>query len=210
MLVLLSLLTACSAVPSMDTAEESQVALTTLATERQLIRSATLEIEVKSATTTASALEDIINTSGGYIDNIYERNQIRILITAKVPAMKLDQFMVDVASQGKLVSKSMVVQDVTEQMVDVASRIKNLQVLRDRFRKVLDMANNVNEILAIESELSKVQSELDSMIARSRSLKGSVALSKVDIVISQQRTYGPIGYVLMGFSWVIEKMFIIK
>jgi len=82
--------------------------------------------------------------------------------------------------------------------------------LRDRLRALLDKAQDVKDILAIEKELGRVQGDIDSMQARLKSLKGKVDLSSITVSIKRKRILGPLGYVLRGAWWTVEKLFVIQ
>ena len=82
--------------------------------------------------------------------------------------------------------------------------------LRDRLRALLDKAQDVKDILAIEKELGRVQGDIDSMQARLTALKGQVDLASIDVSISRKRILGPIGVVFKGAWWIVEKLFVIQ
>src|SRR5690606_16016714 len=96
--------------------------------------------------------------------------------------------------------------DVTDEMIDVEARLKNLYVLRDRFRALLDKAVKVSEILEIERELSRIQSDIDSVEGRISKIKGQVKYSEVHLLIEQKTVYGPIGYIGYGLYWLVTKL----
>jgi hypothetical protein len=82
--------------------------------------------------------------------------------------------------------------------------------LRDRLRALLDSAKSVKDVLAIEKELGRVQADIDSMQAQLKTLKGKVDLASVTVSIKRRRILGPIGYVLKGAWWAVEKLFVIQ
>jgi hypothetical protein len=107
-------------------------------------------------------------------------------------------------------------EDVTEQYVDVETRLKNNLALRDRFRDLLAKAKDVKEILLIEAELNRIQSEIDSMEARMRVLKDQIQMSTIRVSLEQQvppkpaTIYGPLGYLYKGAEWFVVKLFVIR
>jgi hypothetical protein len=209
-LTTLILLTACATSGSPESAMRSQLSPTSVPTDRLLIRTADLSIEVAEPKMIVSKIETIVSRESGYIDKVYDRDQEQISMTVKIPAQRLDSFIEEISSLGKLISKLLTARDVTEEMIDIEAKLKNLKALRTRFRQLLDKAQNVSDVLKIEIELSRIQTEIDSIAARRESLKNQVALSRVDIAITQQTIYGPLGYLGKGFYWVLEKLFVIK
>lgn len=179
-------------------------------TKRFVIKSASLKIEVNDPRATANEIISVVGRESGFIDNSHNYDQKTIRMTVKIPEAKLESFVDEVASKGKLISKSVNSKDITNEIIDIEAKLKNLVVLRERFRSILSKAEKVSEILEIERELSRIQSAIDSIEGRRESLKHQVALSKVDITIKQKIIYGPLGYLGIGLYWAIEKLFVIK
>ena len=100
--------------------------------------------------------------------------------------------------------------DVTEQYIDVEARLKNKIVLRDRLKQLLEKATTVKDILAIETELHRVQGDIDSMEGRIKSLKGQVDYTTVTISLKRKAILGPLGYLFKGLWWGVEKLFVIR
>ncbi|MCX4026154.1 DUF4349 domain-containing protein [Spartinivicinus marinus] len=101
-------------------------------------------------------------------------------------------------------------EDVTEEIIDIEAKITNLSALRVKFITLLNQATEVSDILKIEKELNRIQTELDSIEARRKTLKNQVAFSKINIALNQETIYGPLGYLGKGFIWVVGKLFVIK
>ena len=79
--------------------------------------------------------------------------------------------------------------------------------------RLLDQATDVKDILAIETELNRVQGDVDSMEARIKALKGRVDYAVLDLHLSQKppaKILGPLGYLLKGLFWTVEKLFVIR
>ena len=94
--------------------------------------------------------------------------------------------------------------------MDVEARLKNKIVLRDRLQKLLEKAVEVKDVLAIETELNRVQGEIESMQARITKLKGQVDYSTIDLELNRKKMLGPAGYVFKGFFWTIGKLFVLR
>ena len=118
--------------------------------------------------------------------------------------------MTSLESIGKVTSRRVSSEDVTEQYVDIDARLKTMIALRDRLRALLDKADNVKDVLAIEKELGRVQGDIDSMQARLKALKGKVDLASISVTIRRRRILGPLGYLFKGAWWAVEKLFVIQ
>jgi len=114
------------------------------------------------------------------------------------------------AALGKVTSRNVQIEDVTEQWIDLQAKVSNLRALRDRLRKLLNQTKNVKEMLEVEKELTRVQSELDSLEGKTKAIKNHVAYSKLTVRIRQKSILGPIGAVGKGAWWGIKKLFVLQ
>lgn len=138
-------------------------------------------------------------TSSSLTDDRYEA-------TIRVPATSLPSLMESLESVGRVTSSHISMDDVTEAYRDLEAALKNKRALRDRLRSLLSRATKIEDILKIEKELSRVQTELDQMEARMKSMRSKVAHSTLDLSIKRQRIPGPLGVVTKSTGWVYEKL----
>jgi outer membrane protein TolC len=75
-------------------------------------------------------------------------------------------------------------QDVTSEYVDLRSRLDNLEATRDRLRTFLDDAQDVDEALAVNRELSQIEAEIEQVQGRMNYLSGRAAYSTIAINLS--------------------------
>jgi hypothetical protein len=107
-------------------------------------------------------------------------------------------------------SRSTFASDVTEQHADLSTRLANNLALRDRLKLLLDRAQDVEDVLAIERELTRVQSEVETMQASHERLDSQIALSELSVGLERRQILGPLGYVAYGLWWGISKLFVIR
>jgi len=197
----------CSATPEMGNYSAD---FGTAESERFVVRTASVSIEVEDIDRESSSIINSVKEIDGYVENTYRRNEKNISITVRIPEPRLDSFIDGLPKYGDITSKSLSAKDVTEEMVDVEAKLKNLVALRNRYRELLARADKVSDVLDVERELSRVQTEIDAIEGRRAKLMGQINYSKVDIYVEQKTIYGPIGYIGLGLYWVVEKLFVIK
>jgi hypothetical protein len=105
-------------------------------------------------------------------------------VTLRVPAEKLASVEAQAAKLGKVLSQSAAESDVTQQHVDLAARLKNLQAEEVRLRGFLDKATKVSEMLEIERELSRVRGEIEAMQAQIAYLDQQAAMATLTLMFS--------------------------
>lgn len=102
-------------------------------------------------------------------------------ITISVPADRLDAALDEVAKLGEVASRNTSTDDVTAQFVDTESRVKSMKASVERVRALMTRAEKLTDIVALESELSRRQSDLESYETQLAALQDSVTLSPITV-----------------------------
>ncbi len=178
--------------------------------ERKLIWNADLTIEVKSISNAVEETTAVVKGFGGYIENkSFSRDESARLVL-RVPSQSLNGAMGQLEVLGDVTRRYLSSRDVTEEYIDVESRLNNKKVLRDRLTQLLDQASDVKDVLAIEKELNRVQSDIDSMKRRIRSMQGKVDYATIDLDLERKKIYGPVGLVFKWTGDLLGKLFVIQ
>jgi len=177
--------------------EQETLAEPQVPTERKIIREGTLRFETNDAAQTSQRIAKAVADYKGYIteDVITDQTyQIEYRITIRIPAAKFDTLLATIA-QGvdELKTKNVTSKDVTEEYVDVESRIKTKKELEARYQQLLQKATKVEEMLAIEREMGTLRTDIESTEGRLRYLQDRVAFSTLTII------YYEIPAVSLGF-----------
>jgi hypothetical protein len=110
----------------------------------------------------------------------------------RVPVDEFEDFVQAVAGLGVPQKNSTDSQDVTEEYYDLDTRIKNKKVEEERLRKHLDQSTGkLEEILAVEKELSRVRGEIEHQEGRLRLLANLASLTTVTVTIQEIKNYVP-------------------
>ncbi|MEO7126992.1 MAG: DUF4349 domain-containing protein [Nakamurella sp.] len=171
-----------------------------LVTGRQIIRTAdvTLKIAVEpnadeksaspaaladAATRAAHAVRALATLPGAYVSGS-DGHGATVTVTLRVPAGSYDSVMGRLADIGTVTAQSEATQDVTGEMVDVASRIETMQASVDRLRALMTDADSMKDVIAIESELTTRQADLESLQRRQAELSDQVTLSTISVTVN--------------------------
>ena len=211
LLTLLPLIGACSSTEMVESgAYSDQMSLKGETPESQIIKEGWLEVEVGQLADASEALRKIVSEEAGDIDSTRSQNDRQLSFSLRVPSDRFEAIIGRVSELGNVTSKSLNSRDVSEELVDLDARLKNLIALRDRLRELLTKATKVEEVINVERELTRVQTDIDRFEARNRLLRSRVAKSSLEVTLQQERLYGPLGYAAKGIWWVIEKLFVIR
>lgn len=152
---------------------------------RQLIKEGNISFECENVQQTKAAVEKICKSLGAYTSSEGQDSYGEHLTyrqTIRVPAAKFDTLLFHLEKFAiKIDSKDINTRDVTEEFIDLDTRLKTKKELEDRYRDILKQARSVQEVLAVEREIGNVRSEIESMEGRLNYLKDRIALSTLTI-----------------------------
>jgi len=158
-------------------------------TGQKLIKTVGMSMETKEFDTLLENIRQQVEEMGGYIESsdisgssYYNASGNRCAwLTLRIPADKLDGFVTIVSDLGNVTNKNESVQDITLQYVDVESHKQALQTEQERLMALLEKAESMEDIIAIESRLSEVRYELQSYESTLRTYDNQVNYSTVSI-----------------------------
>ncbi|MFF6778752.1 DUF4349 domain-containing protein [Streptomyces sp. NPDC012637] len=159
------------------------------AARQHVIRTAELYVEVKDATKGAAAARRVVAGAGGHVGNetterIDDTHVVSRLVL-RVPQERYDSVLAELAGAGRLLSRKADAKDVTEQVVDVESRIATQRASVARVRALMDRATRLSDVVTLEGELSRRQAELESLLAQQASLKDRTTLATITLELSE-------------------------
>jgi hypothetical protein len=174
---------------------------------RQLLRSARLGISVRDVPAASRQAAEIVKQASGYVsDSSGDTGRLAIL-TARVPAEAFDPVLQGFAGLGREYERQLSAEDVTDQLVDLDTRIANQRVLRDRLRALFERGGSIEELLKVETELARVQTELERLEAQVDGLRRRVAYSSIVLTLREDEWPGPGGVVLRALGDTIGWFF---
>ena len=154
--------------------------------------------------------ESVIKAVQSYSGKIKSKsgNNYRIELVFLVPANNFEKCMASIKECGDVTYNSVYSKDVTAEYVDTKSRLDNLIKTRDKYKNLLEKAQTVEEILKVEKELARVQSEIDAKTAVFNALKNDVSQYEIRVSIHRKEVKGPLGYLFSGIGYIAKKLFI--
>ncbi|MEU9317769.1 DUF4349 domain-containing protein [Streptomyces sp. NPDC048295] len=157
-----------------------------------VIRTATLSVEVRNVPKAAAVARSVAEGSGGLVadeetERVDDTHEMTHLVL-RVPQGEYDAVLKELAGTGKLLSRTSSAKDVTDQVVDVESRIATQRASVARVRKLMEQAGKLSDVVTLEGELSSRQASLESLLARQASLADRTSLATVTLDLSEPET----------------------
>ncbi len=159
---------------------------------RQIVRSATLGVEVVSFEDGSRALVRIAESSGGFVSDstAAQTDPPSGTFTLRVPASRFSEALEQVEALGKVTARQVRGEDVTEEYVDLQARVRNLEAHERQLITFMDRATRVADLLSIEQELTRVRGEIEQLTGRLRFLSNRVEMSTVQVTLREKRKQG--------------------
>ncbi len=166
------------------------------AVSKKLIRNAQMELETRDYDTLLAYITRQTQEFGGYVETLSVSGQAQegnryAEMTLRVPQDKLDGLLDGVSGQSNVVYRRESVQDVTLQYVDLDTHKRSLLTERDRLLELLEKAETVSDLIEIESRLSEVRYQIESLEEKLRMIDDQVDYSTVSMTIREVKLYTP-------------------
>ncbi|MFB7917404.1 DUF4349 domain-containing protein [Streptomyces sp. NPDC056061] len=154
-----------------------------------VVRTAALSVEVADVPAAAATARAAAADAGGLVadenterpDGKHETSRLVL----RVPQDAYETVLKNLTGTGKLLSRTSSAKDVTDQVVDVESRIASQRASVARVRKLMDRADALSDVVTLEGELSSRQAALESLLAQQASLKDRTTLATIDLKLSE-------------------------
>ena len=107
-------------------------------------------------------------------------------LVVRVPSASFDAVYQQLLGLGTVLGQERSTQDVTEQVIDVASRLKTQEASVDRVRALMGQATDMTDVIALEAALTQRESDLETLEAQQAALQSQTAMSTLTVQVYQQ------------------------
>jgi hypothetical protein len=168
----------------------------TAGSDRKIIYTATIQLVAEDFAATGEKVVSLVKQFDGYVadSNLLgaSGHNRRASWKIRVPIARFDEFIASAKALGELTSANTTSQDVSEEYVDVDARIRNKTKEEERLLKLLeDRPGKLEDVIAIERELSRVREDLERMQGRMRVLADRTSLTTVQLEVAEVHNYVP-------------------
>ena len=162
--------------------------------DRKIIKTADLRFQVNDLKESTSRIEQLTKSYQGLISSMNQTNSnysVNNYLTIRIPAEKLDAFLAEIEKESIYTNYTRIhSQDVTEEYLDISTRLKTKKEVRDRYIEILrNRAKTVKDILDAEEKIRVIQEEIESIEGRLKFLNNQTSMSTVNVEIYQKVTY---------------------
>ena len=160
-------------------------------TERMIVRTGNMQLVVEDVLDAIDRITGLAESFDGYVvssSSWREGERLRGTITIRVPAKhfadamrSINELAVEVTSQNTS-SK-----DVTEEYVDLSAKLQNLEATEQQLLRIMEKAEKVEDILAVQKELSRTREEIERTKGRMQYLERTSETSLIEVYLEQSK-----------------------
>ncbi len=163
--------------------------------EKKIIKNGFLHFSVTNIENAADTIAKIAKSNGGDImtKDISSATQSNRFgsITVRVPSENFEQALVALKQIASVVhNESTTSNDVTEQFIDTQARLSAKKTHEGRLLSFFEEAKNVEDLISIEKELSRVRGEIELIEGRLNRLENQTSFSTITIDLKEDAQFG--------------------
>ena len=140
--------------------------------DAKMIYRASIEVQTQDYATSETAITELVKSCYGEF-------------TVRVPAAEYEHFCEQVGSLCHVTYMSSSAENITEEYYDTDSRLKTAQIKLERLQELLSKADNMADIITIESAISDTEYEIESLSGTLRHYDALVDYATVSLTLSE-------------------------
>ena len=176
--------------------------------QRVILKNASLTLTVETPATRITEIAAMAEAMGGWVvssnsftsTNSAGDETTSGTITVRVPSERLDEALAQIKSGAlKVDNENITGDDVTQEYVDLSSRLENLLASEQQLRDIMDKAVRVADVLEVQRELTNVRGEIEVIQGRLNYFDEAAAFSSISVNVIPQPP-GPVEAQSIGWN----------
>jgi hypothetical protein len=159
-------------------------------TERQVVRTSSIDLLVKSPAEAADKIRSLTEQAGGFLVRLQTngaRDATNATLTIRVPVARFAEMGAEIRKLGlRVESEQMEAEDVTRQYIDEQARLRNLHAQEAQYLTILKQAKTVKDTLEVSEKLNGVRGEIEQQQAEFETLSKQVETVAITVSLRSQ------------------------
>ena len=173
--------------------------------ERIVIKNADLSIVVIDPIAALDSISGMAEQKGGFVVNSYVYKVTSSTgvelpagnITIRVPAEQLDETLTEIKALVEdadidVLSESVSGQDVTAEVTDLESRLRNLQQAEEQLLEIMDDATDTEDVMSVFQQLTSIREDIEVLQGQLKYYQESARLSAIYVNVQAKEAVAPI------------------
>jgi hypothetical protein len=162
-----------------------------LTEDRKIVKTGSMTLEVENITEAMDEVAEMADELNGYVVSSYKYEYERKVlgrITIRVPSEKFEESFARLRQLAITVPyETTTAKDVTEDYVDLEAQLSNLQATEAQYLVLMEKAENVEEMLMVQKELSNVRGEIEQIEGRMKYLEQTSETSLIEVDLQETK-----------------------
>jgi hypothetical protein len=159
--------------------------------DRKIVREGSVTLEVVDIAETMDKVAEMANEFNGYVVSSYKHEYERGVtghITIRVPSEKFDEAFARLRQLAIAVPyETTTAKDVTEEYADLDAQLSNLLATEAQYLALLERAENVEEVLTVQREISKVRGQVEQIEGRIQYLERTSETALIEVNLRETK-----------------------
>lgn len=155
----------------------------------EIIKKAWMSLEVKAFNKASQEINRVAAKYEGYVEKLQEQVQAEGTKTGtfvvRVPVNRFTEALTEYEKVGKVASKELAGEDVSVEYRDAHARLRNLQRQETRLLTLVDKAESLSDVLALENELARIRQEIETIEARINYLSNVTEMATINLDVQE-------------------------
>jgi len=153
--------------------------------QRHIIQTASVDMETEYFQKAVTGLRAVAAHFDGYIakEELTARGWRMFTIVLRIPTDSFDEAMSQIGGIADIRTSFQWAQDVTEQFYDMVGSLEVRRIEEDRLLALLDEAQTISEILALEQRLSNTRLSIEMYLSQLNTMAGQIAYSTINVTL---------------------------
>ena len=161
--------------------------------QKKIIKDGTMRIKTADMPASKKRFDVLLKSLNAYyeLEDLQNNDaEIRYELKIRIPAENFEKLITSIEGGGdEITSKNIQARDVTEEYLDIATRLENKRVYMKRYQELLGKAQKIEDILAIDENIRTLQEEIESSEGRLKYLNDQVAFSTLNVTLFKAKEY---------------------
>lgn len=163
--------------------------------DKKIIKTGRLGIEVVRLDEGKRRVDSLLAKHEGYYakETFNDSRGAEYYLLIRIPANRYESFLTGIESgRGKILYKEIDSHDVTEQYLDIRTRLDNKRSYLERYRELLRRAGTIKEVLEVEEQIRALEEEIESAEGKLRYMDNQVSYSTLELTLKTEHKYIPV------------------
>jgi len=162
--------------------------------DRKIVRTGDMTLEVNDITVAITGVAAVAKDLNGYVVSSNKSGDQDITygqISIRVPSDRFDEAFDKLRQLAVNVpNESTNSQDITEQYSDLQTQLRNLEATEAQYLEILKKAEKVEDILAVQRELSNVRGQIEQIKGRIQYLDRTSDMALINVNLQKTKPLG--------------------